>query len=65
MVDYRISNTNRKALRRDCRVAACIALCGAVALFSQRAQAAEYALGMYLLGTGVPMSGFTPPPGYE
>lgn len=63
MVDYRISNINRKALRRDRRVAASIALCGAVALFIQPSQAAEYALGMYLLGTGVPMSGFTPPPG--
>jgi len=63
MIGFQVSNTNRNASRRDGRVAACIALCGAVALFSQRAQAAEYALGVYGLGSGVPMSGFTPPPG--
>jgi hypothetical protein len=44
--------------------AACSALClagGALAV--QPSQAAEYALGNYLLGLSVPMSGYTPPPG--
>jgi hypothetical protein len=44
--------------------ATCIALCVAGAsLFVESSQAAEYALGNYLLGVSVPMSGFTPPPG--
>lgn len=40
------------------------ALCLASALgAAQPAQAAEYGLGNYLLGYGLPMAGYTPPPG--
>jgi hypothetical protein len=45
--------------------AACIApwLAGSFSLF-EPAKAAEYVTGSYLLGAAIPMSGFTPPPGF-
>jgi hypothetical protein len=39
------------------------ALCLAGALAIGPCQAAEYGWGHYLLGVGIPMSGYTPPPG--
>jgi hypothetical protein len=47
------------------RKAACAALSLTGSLsFVQPAQTAEYASGTYLLGAAIPMSGFTPPPGF-
>ena len=44
---------------------ACAAVCLAGSFaFVQPSQAAEYGLGTYLLGLSIPMSGFTPPPGF-
>jgi hypothetical protein len=45
--------------------AACIApwVAGSLAIV-EPARAAEYVTGSYLLGAGIPMSGFTPPPGF-
>lgn len=37
--------------------------CVGVLSFAPAAQAAEYALGSYLLGLSLPMAGYTPPPG--
>jgi len=43
----------------------CVAICLAGGLSCvQPARAAEYTFGTYLLGASIPMSGFTPPPGF-
>ncbi len=48
----------------DRRTPVALALClGACVAAAAPAKAAEYALGEYLLGYSIPLSGFTPPPG--
>ncbi len=42
---------------------ACLAYCAAILLLAPPARATEYGFSDYLLGYGIPMSGFTPPPG--
>ena len=42
---------------------ATLCLAGGLSYF-QPAMAAEYTFGTYLLGASIPMSGFTPPPGF-
>jgi hypothetical protein len=49
--------------RRKCLPAACLAYCAASLFTVAPADAAEYGFGDYGLGYGIPMSGYTPPPG--
>src|SRR5205823_10153987 len=41
----------------------CLASCAASLLLAAPTQATEYGFGDYGLGYGIPMSGYTPPPG--
>jgi len=49
--------------RRKCPPTACLGFFAASLLFVAPVRATEYGFSDYLLGYGVPMSGYTPPPG--
>jgi hypothetical protein len=49
--------------RRKCLPSACLAYCAASWFLTQPVQATEYGFSDYGLGYGIPMSGYTPPPG--
>src|SRR6266536_252626 len=60
LTEVRGMRRKRQASRIAC---AAICLAGSFSVV-QPLQAAEYALGTYLLGASIPMMGFTPPPGF-
>jgi hypothetical protein len=61
----RSSTSEEQAMqwRRKCSPFVCLPCLAASLVLAAPAQASEYGFGVYGLGYGIPMSGYTPPPG--